>query len=263
MPIIDQSRNDPNTTMWCPIVEFRQYALHPGRREDLIQLFDREFIEPQEAVGLTVMGQFRDIDDPNSFVWLRGFAGMDTRAAALSSFYDGSVWRAYRDRANATMIGSDNVLLLRPARSSSGFAEIGRPDETALGGDARDGLLAATIYYLEQPADEPFLDFFESQLAPAMRAAGASIDAYYTTEPSPNNFPRLPVRENEPVLVWFSRFPNPRAYRRFAMLFRRSDNLRPTLSQRLAGFLRAEPEIHRLVPTARSRLPVAAVRSAR
>ena len=59
---MDGTRKGPIATTWCPIVELRQYALHPGGRDDLIDLFDAEFIEPQEAVGLTVMGQFRDLD---------------------------------------------------------------------------------------------------------------------------------------------------------------------------------------------------------
>jgi hypothetical protein len=153
------------------------------------------------------------------------------------------------------MIDSDNVLLLRPARPISGFASTIRPAERALHRDASGDLLAATIYYLEEPAEVAFLDFFEGELAPALRAAGASIDAYYTTEPSPNNFPRLSVRENEPVLVWFSGFSNARAHRSFAGRFQRSAHVRPEVTNRLAGFLRAEPETHRLVPTARSRLP--------
>jgi hypothetical protein len=56
----------------CPIVELRQYTLHPGKRDVLIDLFDREFIDPQEALGMKVIGQFRDLDDRNRFVWLRG-----------------------------------------------------------------------------------------------------------------------------------------------------------------------------------------------
>ena len=41
------------------LVELRQYALVPGRREALIDLFDREFVETQEGVGIEVIGQFR------------------------------------------------------------------------------------------------------------------------------------------------------------------------------------------------------------
>lgn len=47
---------------WSPIVELRQYTLHPGMRDVLIELFDREFVESQEAVGMKVIGQFRAID---------------------------------------------------------------------------------------------------------------------------------------------------------------------------------------------------------
>ena len=36
----------------CPIVELRQYTVYPERRDDLITLFDREFVESQEALGM-------------------------------------------------------------------------------------------------------------------------------------------------------------------------------------------------------------------
>lgn len=81
----------------CPLVELRQYTLHPGRRDALIDLFDREFVETQEAVGMTVMGQFRDLDDADRFVWLRGFRDMAARQAGLSAFYGGPVWQAMFD----------------------------------------------------------------------------------------------------------------------------------------------------------------------
>jgi hypothetical protein len=97
------------------VIELRQYTLRPRQRDVLIDLFDREFVETQGSVGMRVMGQFRDLDDPNRFVWLRGFADMASRALGLEAFYGGPVWAAHRDAANATMIDSDNVLLLRPA----------------------------------------------------------------------------------------------------------------------------------------------------
>src|SRR5258705_5606734 len=76
----------------CPIVELRQYTLHPGARETLIELFDRELVETQEALGMSVLGQFRDLDGPNRFVWLRGFRDWPSRAPALKAFYvDGPV----------------------------------------------------------------------------------------------------------------------------------------------------------------------------
>ncbi|HEV7437476.1 MAG TPA: hypothetical protein VGO22_21845, partial [Pseudorhizobium sp.] len=49
------------------VIELRRYRLHPGSREGLISLFDREFVEAQEETGIDVLGQFRDLDDPDSF----------------------------------------------------------------------------------------------------------------------------------------------------------------------------------------------------
>ena len=75
------------------VIELRQYTLHPGERDALIDLSDREFVEGQEAAGRHVLGQFRDANDPNPFVWLRGFRDMPSRAEALKSFYGGPVGR--------------------------------------------------------------------------------------------------------------------------------------------------------------------------
>lgn len=102
------------------VVELRRYRLHPGQRERLIELFDTHLVEPQEDAGMVVLGQFRDLDAPDSFVWLRGFASMQARLQALQAFYGGTVWQRHRQAANATMIDSDDVLLLRPAWPGAG-----------------------------------------------------------------------------------------------------------------------------------------------
>ena len=98
------------------LVEVRRYTLHPGRRDELIALFERELVAPQEAVGLRVLGWYRDRDEPDHFVWLRGFDtdDADARGRALTAFYTGEAWAAHADAANATMIDSDDVHLLRP-----------------------------------------------------------------------------------------------------------------------------------------------------
>jgi hypothetical protein len=66
--------------------------------------------------------------------------------------------------------------------------------------------VVGTIYYLDAPTGDDFVDFFERTLKPALIDTGVSILAYLVTESSVNNFPALPVREGENVLVWFSCF---------------------------------------------------------
>lgn len=231
-----------------PLVELRQYTLHAGQRDVLITLFDREFVESQEALGMKLIGQYRDLDRPTRFVWLRGFQDYESRAGALQAFYTGPVWRAHNRAANATMEDSDNVLLLRAPNSDASFppqpprARHGEPDRPA-------GLLVATIYHLKGDPDAAARAFAD-ELAPQLAEAGIPVLSYFIRETRPNNFPSLPVRENEQVLVWFARFDSADDHRR------RMDALRdrPDLVARIDALLVRPPEILRLQPTARSEL---------
>src|SRR5258708_9828857 len=129
--------------MCCPITELRQYTMKPGRRDDLIALFEEHFIEGQEAEGMRIIGQFRNRNHPDQFVWMRGFADMEARRNALEGFYGGPIWKEHRTVANDTMIDSSNVLLLKPARAASGLRldPADRPTMDAEG-PARGGLIA-------------------------------------------------------------------------------------------------------------------------
>jgi hypothetical protein len=236
------------------VVELRQYTLHPQQREVLINLFDREFVETQEAVGMAILGQFRDLDDPDRFVWLRGFEDMSRRADALGRFYGGPVWKAHRDQANATMIDSDNVLLLRPARAHSGSPAATTVRRPVGHTTPPPSLVLATLYYRDRPFDEAFVDFFDSQMRPALVETGAAPLACLQTEHAENTFPALPVRTGENVFVWFARFPS-RAHlndhlHRLELSDRWQDRVLPTLSATLAS----APQQLRLAPTARSLL---------
>jgi len=234
------------------IVELRQYTLHPGARETLIELFDREFVETQEDVGMRVIGQFRELGDPNRFVWFRGFADMPARAEGLEAFYGGPVWKKHRDAANATMIDSDDVLLLRPARPTSGFplASHDRPAPGAT--DIPKGIVLTTTYHLDGPADE-FCDYFERALKPILIGTSAQLVAYYVSETSPNNFPALPVREGENVFVSVSCFPDRAAFEYHRAALAQSRNWRRE-EKALALRVKGDPGVLKLSPTARSQL---------
>jgi len=159
----------------CPVIELRQYAMRPGRRDDLIAMFEEHFIEGQEKHGIRVIGQFVDRKVPDQFVWMRGFADMDARRNALQGFYGGPIWTKHRTAANETMVDSDNVLLLRPARATSGL-RLDPADRPGLAAPpAAGGVVVATIYHFDAPVDSEFLDFFETSVAPVLRGAGATL----------------------------------------------------------------------------------------
>jgi hypothetical protein len=229
----------------CPIVELRQYTLHAGGRDVLIDLFEREFVETQEAVGIRVIGTFHDLDDPNRFVWLRGFPDMAARGTSLEAFYSGPAWQGHRSTANGTMIDSDNVLLLHPTTPQAGFA-------TAAG--TGDGLVVAEVRYLHPDKAAAFQAFAAERMAPRMKAAGARMLATFATEASPNSFPKLPIREGETVHVTFLGFADMAAHRAWQTALTTGPDWRDGAPEALLTEFSRKPEVIRLSPTKRSRL---------
>ena len=192
------------------VIELRQYLMKPGQRDALIELFEREFVESQEALGMTLVGQYRDLDAPDRFVWMRGFADMETREAALEGFYFGPVWQAHRQAANATIVDNDDVLLLRPP---SDQARLDLSPRQPLGAiPLPTGLVTVTVQALDGPPDAALVGRFEHEVRPALEATGARVTGWMISETRPNGFPRLPVREGEQVLVWVGRFAGAEAY---------------------------------------------------
>ncbi len=198
---------------------------------------------------MTIIGQFRDLDRPDRFVWLRGFQDMEERARSLSEFYGGPVWRANSEAANATMIDSDDVLLLRPARPDSAFRLDGATRRIRVDGQG-DGVVEATILYLDGSAKTSWaVDLFEKAIAPAVAERGGTMLGYFITEPSENTFPGLPVREGEDVLVWCVGYADRSTLERASG---RADEVRRAAADALGS--RRSPEVLRLAPTARSLL---------
>jgi hypothetical protein len=118
------------------------------------------------------------------------------------------VWRAHRDAANATMIDVDNVLLLRPRGEFT--------VDTAL----RDTPVTTRVLATISPS--PLARF------------GGTLLGEFETDPSPNNFPALPVRTGEHVFVSLMSFPG---------------------EPEMAEWISAAPGEHlRLAPTPRSAL---------
>jgi NIPSNAP len=224
------------------VVELRQYLLHHDLRDELIDLFDRELVETQEDTGMSVIGQFRDPDRPDYFVWLRGFPDMAARHASLTAFYDGPVWAANRQAANATMIDSDNVLVLRP---TSLLHRLPVRDPSTRNRRVPVGALVVVIEHHHPEDHKAALTRFQRELIPALELTGARTIGMYETEPAPNTFDRLPVRPDN-VLTWFGAFDTAHP------LHDRWPSIRTIATRH--GRHPKPTEVHRLTPTSRSLL---------
>jgi hypothetical protein len=245
--------NDTAIALLSPVVELRQYELRPGNRDALIELFDRHLIEGQEECGMTIIGQYRNVDDPDRFVWLRGFDDMASRGDALTGFYvTGPVWAAHRDAARATMVDTDNALLLRPVSPDSAFRAPAtrRPGlDEATPATSR---IVATLYHRDAPVDDAFRAFWTERVLPLVTEHGADVLAWFETDPSENTFPALPVREGEHIFVWFARFGSASMHDAFEVALARSAEWTEAVLPALTGQLVRAPERLRLEPTLRS-----------
>jgi quinol monooxygenase YgiN len=236
----------------CAVVDLRQYTLHPGQRDTLIDVFDEHFVEGQEAAGMHIAGQFRDLDDPDRFVWIRGFTDLPARADALNAFYYGPIWREHAATANKTMIDSDNALLLKPVHLSARYPRLDSPRPPRGTTEVPGSIVAGAVYHRGSP-DDGFVEYFTDHAVPALTATGAEPVAVLETLVAENNFPALPLRD-EVVLAWFARFDDDTAYddhrRRLAASAVWQRQVLPELVCRTI----APAQELRLRPTARSQL---------
>ena len=155
------------------VVELRQYTLRPGGRDVLVELFDREFVESQEALGMEIVGQFRDLDRPDRFVWLRGFPDMVRRRASPGGLLRGTGLagpRAGRQRHHARQRRRSAP----PARD----ARVGLRSATA-SHEAPPTLIVVTVCSLDRPAEAPVVD----ALLQALAGTGSSPLGVFVEEP--------------------------------------------------------------------------------
>ena len=138
---------------------------------------------------------------------------MTARHAALTAFYGGPVWARHRDAANATMIDSDDVLLLHPLRPAGGFPQ---RDRSAPGTRENRRLLVRILHRV--PGASDLRHFCLEQVEPVLEGTGAPVISWLETHDERNDFHRLPVREDADVVVAVSVFPDSGALRRHLAL---------------------------------------------
>lgn len=233
----------------CAVLDLRQYTLHPGQRDTLIRIFDQEFVEGQEAEGMHISGQFRDLDDPDRFVWLRGFADLPTRAEALNAFYYGPIWKAHSSDANKTMLDSGNALLLKPIDLGPAYPALDAP-RPPVGAAVPPSVVAGTVYH-RRSIDDGFPEYFADHVAPVLTSTGATLAATFETLVAENNFPALPLRD-ETVFVWLAAFRNDAAYAEHRRQLDASRTWQTKVLPELTCRSLTPPQTLRLRPTARS-----------
>lgn len=74
------------------IIEMRTYRTKPGMRERVMDLLVERSFPVLRQIGMTVLGPFPSVEDPDIFFWMRGFPDLAARARMRDEFYEGAFW---------------------------------------------------------------------------------------------------------------------------------------------------------------------------
>jgi len=173
------------------IIDLRNYTLAPNTRDRFIERCDTLLFPEQKRIGATILGTFRDANNPNGIVWLRAMPDMAERKRILTAFYsNGEVWKANRREVNSWIVDSSNVLLVKPV------SDLMTP--------TTDISIVAMYTCLRQ---DPFNVAEElDDVSGAIGDVGGCLLAKLETDPSENNYPLHPIRTGEFGFVLFATF---------------------------------------------------------
>ena len=193
------------------VLELRNYLLKPNMADEFNSYFNKHFVKPMTELSGYTLGQFQIKGVNDRFVWLRGFTDMSIRVKFLNDFYINSLsWKEFGSGANAMMINSDNVYLLRPLTKGKNAAE---QSETINSNflQTDKGITVIDFYICNSTLDKT-IDLFNTSYLPFLKTLNIEDISLWVSEMTENDFPRLPVFQDKNLLVTISNYKNEKEY---------------------------------------------------
>jgi hypothetical protein len=100
------------------IVEVRTYRIAPGKRDDFIKFFEQHSAPALQSYGMKVVGPLIDLENPNRFIFLRGFPSIEDLHRMKDEFYRSRLWKEELEHIAMPVLESYDVTL---CETSAGF----------------------------------------------------------------------------------------------------------------------------------------------
>ena len=254
--------DEPAVAYCCSSLELRRYEVPNGRFATMTELFDQENTAMRAMGGTPPPGSehyisvaenialLRDLDRPNSYVWLRGLIQLDE--TELNAFYHRPLWVRHTEILTRADVVAGDAYFLSPAPSTSSFL-LGKRGASPIAGD-KAGLIVATVYTLPLSARNAFENFFWSSIVPRVYAARGRPLASFATSLSAGfmrgfrSVFKPKSTDEEHHFIWFARFADAAAYARFQATLARDQEWKDTVDPVLKNLTKGPPELWRLVP---------------
>jgi hypothetical protein len=241
-------RGEPAVEARPNIIELRSYPMRHHGRDSFIDNFEAHYLTEIERFGAVVLGQFRDIGNPDRFVWLRGFPDMERRRESLHGFYGGEVWKRHGHISVALFVRPLTVHLLRPLPGTdltAGQSLTALLAAFAGGTISPDvGIVAVDTFVARDAKDRDNLAAAIAAEAELMGRAGIAVRGLLVAEESPTEGEEV-IQDNREVVL-FS------AHESYEAAIRQRAEVRPAAIARLERFIAEPPGSQLLLPTMRS-----------
>lgn len=229
------------------IHELRYYVTRPGRRDDLVAMFEAHFLDAYERAGARIVATWRNLDDPRRWCWIRAFETLEARDAALRGFYTSPVWKRLAGVCNAMLADVGDARLLRPLQGPEPLSDGTR---AAAGADAPVHELLASE--AAPGAVDALAGWHADTMAPLLETQGARCVARWVSADAGPADPRRPLRPGQ-FVVTLVRHDDAAALARSRRL-RRGSPAWHDLERQLRAQAAGPMEQVRLAPTPRSML---------
>ena len=97
------------------IVEMRTYRTKPGLRAEFLRIFRAKSVPAHLDIGMTILGPFLSIEDPDTFFFMRGFPDLASRDPMKAKFYEGELWLTELKDVLLPMLEKYDVVLVDDA----------------------------------------------------------------------------------------------------------------------------------------------------
>ena len=94
------------------IVEMRTYKTKPGKRAEFLETFRTKSIPAHTEIGMTILGPFLSVEDPDTFFFMRGFPDLASREPMKAKFYEGNLWKRELEQTLMPMLETYEAILV-------------------------------------------------------------------------------------------------------------------------------------------------------
>ena len=94
------------------IVEMRTYKTKPGKRAEFLETFRTQSIPAHTEIGMTILGPFLSVEDPDTFFFMRGFPDLASREPMKAKFYEGNLWKSELEQTLMPMLETYEAILV-------------------------------------------------------------------------------------------------------------------------------------------------------